>query len=68
MRKSIELYAATLTAQTLMPRRDAIIDAADMSTTAIFSSLRVMNGFYQIMMRDQYIPYTAVGTPSGMLW
>ena len=28
----------------------------------------LMDGFYQILMRERDIPYTAVSTPSGMLW
>uniref|UniRef100_A0AAV1VKZ2 Reverse transcriptase domain-containing protein n=1 Tax=Peronospora matthiolae TaxID=2874970 RepID=A0AAV1VKZ2_9STRA len=28
----------------------------------------LMDGFYQILMRERDIPYTAVRTPSGMLW
>ena len=27
-----------------------------------------MEWFYQILMREKDIPYTAVSTPSGMLW
>ena len=28
----------------------------------------LMDGFYQILMRERDIPFTAVSTPSGMLW
>ena len=28
----------------------------------------LMDWFYQILMRDKDIPYTAVSTPIGMLW
>uniref|UniRef100_A0AAV1V257 Reverse transcriptase domain-containing protein n=1 Tax=Peronospora matthiolae TaxID=2874970 RepID=A0AAV1V257_9STRA len=28
----------------------------------------LMDGFYQILMRERYIPYATVSTPSGMLW
>uniref|UniRef100_A0AAV1TDI8 Reverse transcriptase domain-containing protein n=1 Tax=Peronospora matthiolae TaxID=2874970 RepID=A0AAV1TDI8_9STRA len=28
----------------------------------------LMDGFFQILMREQDIPYTAVSAPSGMLW
>uniref|UniRef100_A0AAV1T445 Reverse transcriptase domain-containing protein n=1 Tax=Peronospora matthiolae TaxID=2874970 RepID=A0AAV1T445_9STRA len=28
----------------------------------------LMDGFYQILMRDRDISYTAVRAPSGMLW
>ena len=39
-----------------------------MSGSKIFSSLDVTDGFYQILMRPQIVPLTAVSTPSGMLW
>ena len=28
----------------------------------------MMDSFYQILMRERNIPYTAVSTPSGVLW
>uniref|UniRef100_A0AAV1VF19 Uncharacterized protein n=1 Tax=Peronospora matthiolae TaxID=2874970 RepID=A0AAV1VF19_9STRA len=28
----------------------------------------LMEGFYQILMRERDIPYKAVSTPIGMLW
>ena len=28
----------------------------------------LMDGLDQILMHERYIPYTAVSTPSGMLW
>ena len=28
----------------------------------------MMDGFYQILMRERSIPYTALSTPNGMLW
>ena len=46
--------------------KGVIIDGMDKST--IFSSMDLMDGFYQILMREREIPYTAVSTPSGMLW
>ncbi|KAG2922174.1 hypothetical protein PC116_g6321 [Phytophthora cactorum] len=27
-----------------------------------------MDGFYQILMREDDVPFTAVSTPSGILW
>ena len=60
------MNAATVPAQTPIPRKDVIIDG--MSKSTIFSSMDLMDGFYQILMREQDIPYTAVSTPSGMLW
>ena len=61
-----KLNAATVPAQTLIPREDAIIDG--MSKSTFYLSMDLMDGFYQILMRDQDIPFTAVSTPSGMLW
>ncbi|CAI5738229.1 unnamed protein product [Peronospora farinosa] len=61
-----KLNAATIPAQTPIPRKDVIIDG--MSKSIIFSSIDLMDGFYQIIMRKRDIPYTAVSTPSGMLW
>ena len=49
-----------------IPRKDVIIDA--MSKSTIFSSMDLMDSFYQILMRERDIPYTVVSTPSGMLW
>ena len=43
-----------------------IIDG--MSKSTIFSSMDLMEGVYQILMRERDIPYTAVSTPSSMLW
>ena len=61
-----KLNAATVPAQTPIPRKDVIIDG--MSKSTIFSSMDLMDGFYQILMRERDIPYTAVSTPSGMIW
>ena len=61
-----KLNAATVPAQTPIPRKDVIIDG--MSKSTIFSSMDLMDGFYQILMRERDIPFTAVSTPSGMLW
>ena len=60
-----KLNAATVPAQTPIPRKDIIIDGMVRSTT--FSSMDLMNDFYQIIMRDQGIPYTEVSTTSVML-
>ena len=61
-----KLNAATVPAQTPIPRKDVIIDG--MSKSNIFSSMDRMHDFYQIIMRERDIPYTAVRTPSGMMW
>ena len=61
-----KLNAATVPAQTPIPRKDVIIDG--MSKSTISSSMDLMDGFYQILMRESDIPYTVVSNPSGMLW
>ena len=61
-----KLNAATVPAQTPVPRKDVIIDG--MSKSIIFLSMDLMDGLYQILMRERNIPYTAVSTPSGILW
>ena len=61
-----KLNAATVPAQTPIPRKDIIIDG--MSKSTIFSSTDLMDGIHQILVREQDIPCTAVNTPSGMLW
>ena len=61
-----KLSTATVPAQTPIPRKDFIIDS--MAKSTIFLSMDLVDGFYQIIMRERDIPYTAVSTPSGMLW
>ena len=61
-----KLNAATVPAQTPIPRKDVIIDGMQGST--IFSALDLRDGYYQILMREEDVPLTAVSTPSGMLW
>ncbi|KAF1332102.1 reverse transcriptase, partial [Globisporangium splendens] len=61
-----KLNAATIPAQTPIPRKGVIIDSMQGST--IFSTIDLRDGFYQILMREKGIPFTAVSTPSGMLW
>ena len=61
-----KLNDATIPAQTPVPRKDMILDGMVGST--IFSAIDLMDGFYQIRMREDDIPLTAVSTPSGMLW
>jgi hypothetical protein len=34
----------------------------------MYSSLDLVDGYYQLLMRASDIPLTAVSTPSGMLW
>ncbi len=61
-----KLNDATVPAQTPIPRKDMIIDGMQGST--IYSTLDLRDGFYQILMRPEDVPLTAVSTPSGMLW
>ncbi|KAF1334481.1 Pol protein, partial [Globisporangium splendens] len=51
---------------TPVPRKDMILDRMVGST--VFSAIDLKDGFYQIRMRESDVPFTAVSTPSGMLW
>uniref|UniRef100_K3WX83 Reverse transcriptase domain-containing protein n=1 Tax=Globisporangium ultimum (strain ATCC 200006 / CBS 805.95 / DAOM BR144) TaxID=431595 RepID=K3WX83_GLOUD len=61
-----KLNDATIPAQTPVPRKDMILDGMVGST--VFSAIDLKDGFYQIRMRKDDVPLTAVSTPSGMLW
>ncbi|KAF1335807.1 reverse transcriptase, partial [Globisporangium splendens] len=61
-----KLNDATIPAQTPVPRKDMILDGMVGST--VFSAIDLKDGFYQIRMREDDVPLTAVSTPSGMLW
>ena len=61
-----KLNDATIPAQTPIPRKDMILDG--MSGSTVFSAIDLTDGFYQILMREDDVPLTAVSTPSGMLW
>ncbi|GMF43598.1 unnamed protein product [Phytophthora fragariaefolia] len=61
-----KLNDATIPAQTPIPRKDMVLDT--MSGSTKFSAIDLMDGFYQILMREADVPLTAVSTPSGMLW
>ena len=61
-----KLNAATIPAQTPIPRKDVLLNS--MAKSTIFSSMDLMDGYYQVLMREADIPKTAVSTPSGMLW
>lgn len=61
-----KLNDAAIPAQTPIPRKDMVLDT--MTSSTIFSSLDLTDGFNQILMRSQDVPLTAVSTPSGMLW
>ncbi|KAE9052456.1 hypothetical protein PR001_g492 [Phytophthora rubi] len=56
---------ATILAQTLIPREGMMLDTMTGSTK--FSAVDLMDGFYQIVMRDADVPLTAFSTLSGML-
>ena len=34
----------------------------------MYSALDLVDGYYQLLMRESDIPLTAVSSPSGMLW
>ena len=61
-----KLNAATVPSQVPIPRNDVIIEG--MLNITITSIMDLINGSYQILMREWYILYTAVSTPSGLLW
>ncbi|KAG6578261.1 reverse transcriptase [Phytophthora cinnamomi] len=61
-----KLNDATIPAQTPIPRKDMVLDT--MSGSTKYSAIDLMDGFYQILMREADVPLTAVSTPSGMLW
>ncbi|KAE8908795.1 hypothetical protein PF005_g8204 [Phytophthora fragariae] len=61
-----KLNDAAIPAQTPIPRKDMVLDTMSGSTN--FSAIDLMDGFYQILMREADVPLTAVSTPSGMLW
>ncbi|POM61136.1 Pol protein, partial [Phytophthora palmivora] len=60
------LNTATVPAQTPIPRKDVLLNS--MSSYTLYSALDLVDGYYQILMRESDIPLTAVSTPSGMLW
>ncbi|OWZ13724.1 polyprotein [Phytophthora megakarya] len=60
-----KLNDATIPAQTLIPRKDMVLDT--MSGSTRYSVIDLMDGFYQILMREEDVSSTAVSTPRGML-
>ncbi|KAG2936593.1 hypothetical protein PC119_g17875 [Phytophthora cactorum] len=58
--------AQTPPAQTPIPRKDVLLNS--MAGCELYSTLDLVDGYYQILMRESDIPLTAVSTPSGMLW
>ncbi|KAG4042552.1 hypothetical protein PC123_g21957 [Phytophthora cactorum] len=61
-----KLNNATVSAQTPIPRKDVLLN--NMAGCELYSALDLVDGYYQILMRESDIPLTAVSTPSGMLW
>ncbi|KAE9270138.1 hypothetical protein PR003_g30927, partial [Phytophthora rubi] len=61
-----KLNAATILASTPIPRKDVLQNY--MAGCTFFSALDMVDGYYQLLMRESNIPLTAVSTPSGMLW
>ncbi|KAE8901493.1 hypothetical protein PF003_g14381 [Phytophthora fragariae] len=61
-----KLNSATIPASTPIPRKDVLQN--NMAGCTIFSALDMVDGYYQLLMRESDIPPTAVSTPSGMLW
>uniref|UniRef100_A0AAV1T8D4 Reverse transcriptase domain-containing protein n=1 Tax=Peronospora matthiolae TaxID=2874970 RepID=A0AAV1T8D4_9STRA len=61
-----KLNAATIPAQTPIPRKDVLQN--NMEGCTMYSALDLVDGYYQLLMRASDIPLTAVSTPSGMLW
>ncbi|KAJ0410006.1 hypothetical protein ATCC90586_000865 [Pythium insidiosum] len=49
-----KLNDTTIPAQTPIPRKDMILDS--MSGSEVFTAINLMDGFYQILMREQDIP------------
>ncbi|KAE9157640.1 hypothetical protein PF005_g32750 [Phytophthora fragariae] len=61
-----KVNAATIPASTPIPRKDVLQN--NMAGCTVFSALDMVDGYYQLLMRESDIPLTAVSTPSGMLW
>ena len=61
-----KLNAATIPAQTPIPRKDVLQN--NMVGCTLYSALDLVDGYYLLLMRASDIPLTAVSTQSGMLW
>jgi len=61
-----KLNAATIPAQTPIPRKDVLQN--NMVGCTMYSALDLVDGYCQLLMRASDIPLIAVSTPSGMLW
>ncbi|KAG2821941.1 hypothetical protein PC113_g22400 [Phytophthora cactorum] len=58
--------AATIPAQTPIPRKDVLQN--NMVGCTLYSALDLVDGYYQLLMIACDVPLTAVSTPSEMLW
>ncbi|GMF51373.1 unnamed protein product [Phytophthora fragariaefolia] len=56
-----KLNAATIPASTPIPRKDVLQN--NMAGCTVFSALDMVDGFYQLLMRESDIPLTAVKRP-----
>ncbi|GMF23279.1 unnamed protein product [Phytophthora fragariaefolia] len=61
-----KLNAATIPAQIPIPRKDVLQN--NMAGCTLYSAFDLVDGYYQLLMRANDLPLTAVSTPSGMLW
>ncbi|POM81175.1 LOW QUALITY PROTEIN: Hypothetical protein PHPALM_891 [Phytophthora palmivora] len=61
-----KLNNATVPAQTQNPSTSSSLQLS--LHWSLYSALDLVDGYYQILMRESDIPLTAVSTPSGMLW
>ncbi|KAG3074909.1 hypothetical protein PI124_g13914 [Phytophthora idaei] len=61
-----KLNDSTIPVQTPIPRKDTVLDT--MSGSTQYSAIDLMDGFCQVLMREDDVPLTAVSTPSGVLW
>jgi hypothetical protein len=61
-----KLNAATIPAQTPIPRKDVLQN--NMVRCTMYSALDLVDGYYQLLMRASDVPLAAVSTPRGMLW
>jgi hypothetical protein len=60
-----KLNAATIPASTPIPRKDVLQN--NMAGCTVFSALDVVDGYYQLLMRESDIPITAVSTPRDVV-
>ena len=61
-----KLNAATIPAQTPIPRKDVLQN--NMVECTLYHALDLVDGYYHLLMRASDNPLTAISTPSGMLW